>query len=209
MQEHRNVLALLDDAKGLIEEARKGDWKTIADFGCGRGLQTRALAGEDRTAYGVDPRAPVKESTERTIFVNCRWEDLPDHYAEAGYSYHALEHALSPILALASWGRAAVIGGPIYIGVPAPRDQVVSGHITSGWTIGQLAYHLVLAGFDCKDGRFRLDLPTKTVWAVVRSPGCVNIRDHKHLWELKEFFPQGMIWLDNLHAVGDYEELNW
>ena len=66
------------------------------------------------------------------------------------WASHVLEHQLNPNLFLLKVHSVLKEGGVLAITVPPPRHMIGGGHVAL-WNPGILLYHLVLAGFDCKN----------------------------------------------------------
>ena len=67
---------------------------------------------------------------------------------------HVLEHSPNPRLALGEARRVLKSGGWLFVFVPPMEMAVAAGHLTVGWSVGQLMYVLLIAGFDVKSGKF-------------------------------------------------------
>lgn len=70
------------------------------------------------------------------------------------WASHVLEHTQNPGLFLDNCWNLLEDDGYLCIIVPPYKSQVVGGHITVGWNIGQLMYNLLVKGFDIKNGHF-------------------------------------------------------
>lgn len=67
---------------------------------------------------------------------------------------HVLEHSLNVGAALAECHRVLKNDGWLMVFVPPHIPEVCAGHVSVGWSIGQLMYVLLLCGFCVADGRF-------------------------------------------------------
>ena len=151
----RNVLRML-------EYATLDDVTSIVDIGMGRGQIAFWLArrgkhvtgtGLEMDSYGVDVGA-LNEQNIR--LVECSIEKLPfgDGEFDAAVMSHVLEHCGNVGLALREVRRVLKPKGRLFIFVPPADDLVCAGHVSVGWSIGQLMYVLLLNGFDVKHGQF-------------------------------------------------------
>lgn len=70
------------------------------------------------------------------------------------WASHVLEHTQNPGFFLDNCWNLLEDDGYLCIIVPPYKSQVVGGHITVGWNIGQLMYNLLVKGFDIKNGHF-------------------------------------------------------
>ena len=66
------------------------------------------------------------------------------------WASHVLEHQPNPNRFLKKVFDAVVPGGCVCVTVPPAKYEVVGGHVAL-WTAGLLLYHMVLAGFDCRE----------------------------------------------------------
>jgi len=201
--------ALLEEARDLIAAALAYPWHNIVDFGCGEGLHTAEFAKAGRIALGVDMTISTEAATAanrgRYTLLQGSWWDLQPRTFDAGYSHHCLEHLRDPIGALHQWGQIVRPNGILFLAVPTYRPTVAAGHIATGWNIGQVAYCLAAAGFDCRAGRFRVG--HNAVWAIVDRPQGLQLCER--FGELKLLLPRGLNWNDAAHYCGEMTALNW
>ena len=132
-------------------------FSTILDIGSGEGLHSKILmeAGKYVTAidYGDSvyyEKARFSE-TERykTIVADFNYYKFEDKF-DAVWCSHVVEHQLNPNTFLKNIYNLLAEGGVLCITVPPGRNTISGGHV-SNWNAGLLLYHLVLAGFDCRD----------------------------------------------------------
>ncbi len=102
-------------------------------------------------------------------------------------------------------------GGVLAITVPPLKHQIVGGHL-SLWNMGLLLYHLVLAGFDCREARgkqygYNISVITPKISAAV--PLDELRFANGDIERLAEFLPKnpGLEWRQSYR--GDIAELNW
>ncbi|WP_372804342.1 glycosyltransferase, partial [Paracoccus seriniphilus] len=134
----------------------------ILDLGTGSGIAARHFdqAGWDVTATGYNMEAylqdePLPESIRVLPDVDiCDAHQFRDGEFDAIWCAHVLEHVSNTGLALAEIRRILKPDGWLFIAVPPYKDQVVGGHVNTGWNVGMLMYVLADAGFGLAEGRF-------------------------------------------------------
>lgn len=134
----------------------------ILDMGTGSGLAARhfAEAGWDVTATGFNMESYLHGSAlPETVKVLpdvdiCNAHEFADGSFDAIWLAHVLEHVSNPGLALAELRRLLKPDGWLFITVPPHKENVVGGHVNTGWTVGSLMYVLADAGFGLANGRF-------------------------------------------------------
>ncbi len=67
---------------------------------------------------------------------------------------HVLEHCHNAGQALQEVRRVLADNGRLFIFVPPYTTYVCSGHVSTGWNVGELLYVLLLNGFDVRAGHF-------------------------------------------------------
>jgi len=204
--------ALLEAGRPLIELALSYDWTSIVDFGCGFGLHCEEFTRAGRRATGVDiafqPEATAQAAKEGYALIASDWSHLPNRIWDAGYSFHSLEHTRDPIGTLHTWGAKLKPGAMFFVGVPIHKPDVACGHIAVGWSVGQLAYCMAVAGFDCRQGHFLRW--GGTVYGAARRLNVMAIADVHGGWnEAADRLPDGLVWHDKLHFAGDVASINW
>ncbi|MCJ7575558.1 MAG: class I SAM-dependent methyltransferase [Dehalococcoidia bacterium] len=147
----------------LMEHAPLDDVHTVLDVGFGEGQISKWLAqrgkvvtatGIEISSYDVDTAA-LKEQLGISIH-ECKAEKMPfaDKSFDAAVMSHTLEHCPNVAMALGELWRVLREGGRLFVFVPPHDNYVCAGHVSMGWTVGQLMYVLLLAGFKVKDGMF-------------------------------------------------------
>ena len=131
----------------------------IVDFGCGNGALLSILRARDR--IGVDAieenRASVRD---RGIEALESLREIPDQWADAVVSNHALEHTLDPLGELREVHRVLRVGGTLVLYVPAD-DWRVNGeyrvddrnHHLFTWTPSSLGNLVAEAGFEVRESK--------------------------------------------------------
>jgi SAM-dependent methyltransferase len=128
--------------------------RRIVDFGCGNGAILAALnTGSER--IGVDPIAENRQAVrDRGYEARESLSEIPDDWADAVISNHALEHTLDPLGALREIRRVLKPGGTLVLYVPADDwrlnrryDAAERNHHLFSWTPLALGHLLAEAGF--------------------------------------------------------------
>ncbi|MEQ8769484.1 MAG: class I SAM-dependent methyltransferase [Phycisphaerales bacterium] len=133
---------------------------TALDVGMGYGLHCAEFARRGAATTGVTVHLPhelaahAREHGYAAERQDMHFLDFADGSFDLVWASHTLEHSFAPLLALREWIRVCRPGGWVCVTVPPHVSRIVSGHFTTGWSVGQLAYMLALAGLDCRDGRF-------------------------------------------------------
>jgi len=122
------------------------DIRTVIDLGSGDGAHAAVMreAGREVTAISlIEPADIVGDfmawDSDRTDF-------------DAVWACHVLEHQVDPGSFLRECRRRLRPGGYLAVTVPPLKHQVVGGHVAL-WNAGTLLYHLIMAGFDCRNAR--------------------------------------------------------
>lgn len=177
--------------------------KTILDIGAGSGehaLGFRAVGMEVTTIslppWEADIQADfLKHNFGRTKRFDCIWAS------------HVLEHQPNPNLFLVKCWKLLAINGILAVTVPTPKHEIVGGHV-SLWNAGILLYHLILAGFDCREAKVKTYDYNISVLVKKRPRGDVQlIMDAGDIERLAPYWPKG---LDARQGFNGWiEELNW
>lgn len=155
----------------------------VLDLGSGNGAHAEAMreAGLRPVTISLIPPADIVGDFFEA--------ELPE--LDAVWASHVLEHQVNPGLFLRRCFELLPEGGVLAITVPHDRRDMAGGHVIS-WSEGLLAYHLVLAGFDCR--RMRVGLYRRQLSVVLAKvsrpevPGLIN--DCGDLERLARFFPE-------------------
>lgn len=154
----------------------------VLDLGSGTGAHAEAMraAGLAPLTLSLIPPADIVGDFFEA--------ELPE--LDAVWASHVLEHQVNPGLFLGRCFDLLPEGGLLAITVPHDRRDLAGGHVIS-WSEGLLAYHLVLAGFDCRLAQ--VGLYRRQLSFVLRKvsrpsvPGLIN--DRGDLERLAPFFP--------------------
>lgn len=131
--------------------------ETVLDIGSGAGLHARAFVEADKTVTAVDLgrsryfRQASDAQPFETIVGDLFEADLPT--VDLVWCSHVLEHLPDVGRALERFRSLLLPGGRLAVTVPPLKPEVVGGHL-SLWTLGLLAYRLIVAGFDCSEATF-------------------------------------------------------
>jgi SAM-dependent methyltransferase len=175
----------------------------VLDLGSGTGAHAVAMreAGLEPVTISLIPPADL---------VGDFFElELPTF--DAIWASHVLEHQVNPGLFLRRCFELLPEGGLLAVTVPHDRRDMAGGHVIS-WSEGLLAYHLVLAGFDCREASFGLygrgRIQLSAVLAKVSRPEVPGlICDRGDLELLAPFFPAG--WRVRHHGSAFLGSTNW
>lgn len=130
--------------------------------------------------------------------------DIPP--INAIWASHVLEHQPDPGAFLRRCFDLLPEGGYLSIIVPHDRRDMAGGHVIS-WSEGLLIYHLLLAGFDCRNASVGFD--RKQLCVVLRKhplPPIDLIMDRGDLEKLAPFFP----WKNVRHKASAFMgPVNW
>ena len=134
------------------------DWyqfDTVLDIGSGAGIHAKIMETAGKTVTRLDfgrsihfQAAPV---SKETIIGNFLTAEI-DQQFDCVWCSHVLEHQSDPQAFLKRVHRVLPEDGILALTVPPRKDEIVGGHL-SLWNGGLLLYHLVLAGFDCRNAQ--------------------------------------------------------
>lgn len=177
---------------------------TVLDVGFGYGFHAAYFARRGLSVTGITSHLsePMRRRADaggyRAVEMDMHFLDFPDDGFDMVWSSHALEHSFSPLLALREWQRVLRPGGVLAVTVPPHKSMVVTGHFTTGWTVGQLLYLLGVTGFDVGDGSFVKQ--GYNVRGVVRKPvEPVEATGLSRLDRLRDRLPASLIELAERH----------
>lgn len=159
----------------------------VLDLGSGEGIHAQAMkdAGLAPVTLSLIPPADIVAD----FFAPELETLLPP--LDAIWASHVLEHQVNPGLFLGRCFDLLPEGGLLAITVPHDRRDLAGGHVIA-WNEGLLAYHLVLAGFDCRRasvGLYRRQL-SFVLEKTSRPPVNGIINDCGDLEKLSPFFPE-------------------
>lgn len=197
----------------IIKSTLNKQFESVLDIGLGDGGAANFYVnnGKKVTSIGLDIdnyNVKIEELREKGVeVIETIFEDFnEDKKFDFIWASHVLEHNNNIGLFLNKAKRLLTEEGYLCVVVPPYKTEIVGGHITTGWTIGQLMYNLLLEGFDIKNGNFVSH--KYNVCAIVgkRKDSLPNLRmDIGDLETLKEFWP---IEIKQM-SEGDLLEVNW
>lgn len=192
---------MLDDLSGweaLKRLMHEYQFETVLDIGSGKGAHADAFRqyGKSVTAIDIAPPADV---------VSDYMDWTPPEQFDAIWCCHVLEHQRNPGLFLEKVFADLKNGGVLAITVPPLKHQIVGGHVTL-WNLGLLLYNLILAGFDCSEGRgARYGYNISVIVKKKRAKLPLLKRDYGDIGAINKFFP---FWAQ--HGFdGDIQVIRW
>lgn len=139
--------------RALWKLIRDYDFHTVLDIGSGEGHQAAVLLSQGKSVtaldYGESPYFKARDPSISTLIGDFNTLDFPEQF-DCTWASHVLEHQLNPHAFLRKIHAVTKEGGAVAITVPPLKHRIVGGHLTL-WNGGLLLYHLVMAGFDCKE----------------------------------------------------------
>ncbi|MER9130682.1 class I SAM-dependent methyltransferase [Mesorhizobium sp. M0768] len=159
------------------------DVRTIVDVGSGDGEHARIMRAEGRDVIAISLIEPAD-----VIGDFMGWAS-PKTDFDAIWACHVLEHQVDPGAFLRECRRRLRPGGYLVVTVPPMKHAIVGGHVAL-WNAGLLLYHLILAGFDCREARvgtydYNVSVIVGNHPAELPALHC----DHGDIERLAEWFP--------------------
>ncbi|TRL31731.1 methyltransferase domain-containing protein [Rhizobium straminoryzae] len=131
---------------------------------------------------------------------------------DAVMACHALQREANPHRFLRALHAALSEEGCLLLSVPSLRFPLLSGDLTL-WTGGLLLYHLVLAGFDCREAGLQVDRGELCLALVKRScPAWTEGTALPALESLRPLLPPQLDFIAEAEGHcfnGDIRRLNW
>ena len=194
---------------------------SILEIGYGTGDQARLMAQAGKKVIGLDPNGREGYNTQHNggsvFFVRADYLSPETILGEAPFdgiwSCHVLEHVDEPQLFLRNCFRDLKDNGLLAITIPPAQSAVVGGHFTL-WNAGLLLYHLVRAGFDCREARVKQYGYNLSVLVRKRAvPGdSIPAQPNYPISALRQWLPESIVWFgegEHCSFNGDIRELNW
>lgn len=124
------------------------DFDTVLDICCGPGHHSDQFKAAGKTVTSVDKRDIYGQE-----FVGM-YQDFEFVEHDLTWCCKALEHMLDTHSFLKKVRSETKLGGYTCMTVPPLMHDITGGHV-SLWNAGLLMYHLVLAGFNCKNAHVK------------------------------------------------------
>lgn len=155
MLEYKNdrIFEILDLLDSL--NLNSSDGNKVLDVGVGDFTVAKYLSQKSFKVTGIGLRLDTYASLvdKHDIEVHeCSVENMPfkNESFDLIIMSHILEHCLNVGSALKEVRRVLKSSGKLIIFVPPSTDYVCAGHVSMGWSVGQLIYVLLVNGFDVK-----------------------------------------------------------
>jgi SAM-dependent methyltransferase len=158
------------------------DVSTVLDVGAGEGEHARIMRAAGRIVVTVSLCAPADHVGDFLA-----WDS--SQRFDAIWACHVLEHQVNPGLFLKACRERLKPGGVLAVTVPPAKHDIVGGHVTL-WNAGLLLYHLILAGFDCRQARvgaYGYNISVLVRRSDIELPRLAN--DHGDIARLAKWFP--------------------
>jgi len=146
--------------------------------------------GLEIDSYGTDLETLKKKGLK---IHECYADNMPfeNNCFDIVIASHVLEHIGNLENTLKEIRRVLKWGGHFYVFIPHYNEEIIAGHVNTGWNIGQLMYVLLVNGFDVRKGKFikcgysicayvqkeKFELP-----ALRGDEGDIQILDDAGLW---------------------------
>ena len=190
----------------------------VFEVGSGTGTAARAMKFLGKEVIGIDIQKGLDENQLFGDFTTLKFE----RKYQALWASHVLEHQRNVGLFLDQCYDALEDGGVLAITVPSALSPMLIGH-PSIFTPGHLVYHLVLAGFDCReiaikqyDWQFGAivkkkpnNIPRISFASFNDVPPSGRLDDIGYVPNILDFFPPGMEFHPGNIAWGEIEQNNW
>lgn len=172
-------------AELLVASPSRGN---LLDIGPGQGVHSEFFS---RAGFSVDSVGlSSRSSYEPDVIGEYETWETPWNYHFI-WASHVLEHSRNSGAFLDKCWRDLSPQGTLAVTVPPPKINLVGGHV-SLWTPGQLLYHLVLAGFNCRQAKmkcygYNISVIVRKAGARLKHPTL--IADAGDIETLATFFP--------------------
>jgi hypothetical protein len=169
------TLTVLNQYQDLMDNI-----KTVADMGCGQGLDATWWAGlhdingrnrnikVNAIDTALDPGMTMQHPSIQYHTVDFSQTGLGSNSQNLIWAHNSLQYSLSPISTLMHWWDLLTVDGMLVVTLPFNfyvnthnEHQNVSSVYTNGnyfnWTMGNLIIALAATGFDCRQAHFKID----------------------------------------------------
>ncbi|MBN1595820.1 class I SAM-dependent methyltransferase, partial [candidate division FCPU426 bacterium] len=191
-------------------------FESVLDIGCGAGVHAEIFLehGKKITAidYGNSPYFQQKRPGIRAIVGDFNTHPF-DCQFDCIWCSHVLEHQLNPNLFLCKLFALLREGGVLAVTVPPCKHEIVGGHM-SLWNAGLVLYHLILAGFNCRQAsilQYGYNISVIVRKESIQLPSTLAF-DQGDIRKLKAFLPEGLQYNKNENDDpfdGNITRLNW
>ena len=194
--------------QGMQKLINQFQFETVLDIGCGKGIHSELFQLQGKTVTSIDYGDSVyfQSGKPNNAIIGDYMNYQPEVPFDCIWCCHVLEHQLNPNLFLRKIYNDLADGGVLAITIPPLKHEIVGGHV-SLWNAGLLLYHLVHAGFDCKDAS--LLKYAYNITCIVKKKSIDNFPkltfDSGDIDLLASFLPEGL----KEGFDGDIYELNW
>lgn len=200
--------------RALYKLIRDFDFDTVLDIGSGQGMQAGVFLRYGKTVtaldYGKSPYYQWRDPAIKTVIGDFNAMEFEPF--DCVWASHVLEHQPNPNMFLKRVHAATKEGGVVAITVPPLKHQIVGGHL-SLWNGGMLLYHMVLAGFDCREASILQYGYNISIIVRKRSISFPNIvYDMGDIRTIRPYLPTELAFQPNQNDdpfSGDIRRLNW
>lgn len=147
--------------KKIFDILLQKQFATVLDVGAGKLEATSAFIDNDKTVDICDfddglyySATEVDKTRINQLYIGDFLQLQFEKEYDAVWCAHVLEHQLNPNLFLKKLFSLVKEDGYLTVIIPPRKPIIVGGHV-SIWNAGLLLYHLIHAGFDCRDAIVR------------------------------------------------------
>jgi SAM-dependent methyltransferase len=165
--------------------------KNVTDMGCGMGLDAEWFATltkkDDNSPRNIkvnavdlnlDTTRLIKHPNITYYKENFNNSSITSNSQDLLWAHNSLQYSLTPFNTLIHWREILKTDGMMFITVPynfrvynnketLSIDTTYTNGCYYNWTMGNLILNLVLAGFDCRNGHFKIDKEQNWLQAAV------------------------------------------